>query len=170
MKGLFNIYIMGNIFSFLSSLFGRGGKVTVDNSTVRSLDLERFMGRWYELARYDHSYMMTDSGKVLLVNEGVRNGKKRSIRGRAKQPDVSQPGRLKVAFFLWFYSDYYVMDIDPDYRYALVGSSSDKYLWILSRERTITDVVKEELLSKLRARGCDTDKLMFVDKGLGSDW
>ncbi len=180
MKGLFNIYIMGNIFSFLSSLFGRGGKVTVDNSTVRSLDLERFMGRWYELARYDHSfergmshvsamYMMTDSGKVLLVNEGVRNGKKRSIRGRAKQPDASQPGRLKVAFFLWFYSDYYVMDIDPDYRYALVGSSSDKYLWILSRERTITDVVKGELLSKLRARGYDTDKLIFVDQGLVSD-
>lgn len=171
---------MGNIFSFFSSLFGRGEEVTVDNSTVQSLDLGRFMGRWYEQARFDHSfergmshvsamYMMTDSGKVLLTNEGVRNGKKHSVRGRAKQPDASQPGKLKVAFFLWFYSDYYVLDIDPDYRYALVGGNSDRYLWILSRDRVIKDVVKEELLGKLRARGYDTDKLIFVDQGLVSD-
>lgn len=171
---------MGNIFSFIGALFGRGGKTTVDNSTVKSLDLERFMGRWYEIARYDHifergmshvsaMYMMTESGKVLLTNEGVKNGRHKSIRGHAKQPDASQPGKLKVAFFLWFYSDYYVMDIDPDYRYALVGGSSDKYLWILSRDRVLKDDVRDELLGRLRTRGYDTDKLIFVDQGLVSD-
>ena len=179
---------MKKIFFLLVSLLGMTACSSVqnermkslDNSTVASFDLSRFMGRWYEIARYEHrfekgmthvtaTYTLRDNGTVSVKNEGLKNGKHKEIEGRAKQPDPKDPGKLKVSFFLWFYSDYYVMDIDPDYRYALVGSSSDKYLWILSRERTITDVVKEELLSKLRARGYDTDKLIFVDQGLVSD-
>ena len=62
---------------------------------------------------------------------------------------------------LWFYADYYVLDIDPDYRYVLIGSSSDKYLWIMSREENLPDGVLQELLDKLRKRGYDTDRLVF---------
>ena len=149
--------------------------MTVDNSTVKQLDLERFMGRWYEIARYDHrfergmshvtaTYSLLGDGRIKVVNEGVRNGKRKVARGKGKQPDASQPGKLKVSFFLWFYADYYVLDIAPDYSYVLVGSSSDKYLWIMSRTKTLPRPVLDSLLAKLRRRGYDTSKLIFVEQ------
>ena len=95
----------------------------------------------------------------------MRDTKMESIRkckGKAKHARFrTTPGKLKVSFFLWFYADYYVLDIDPDYRYVLIGSSSDKYLWIMSREETLPDEVLQELIGKLRQRGYDTDKLVF---------
>ena len=146
---------------------------SLDNSTVASFDLSRFMGRWYEIARYEHrfekgmthvtaTYTLRDNGTVSVKNEGLKNGKHKEIEGRAKQPDPKDPGKLKVSFFLWFYSDYYVLDVDPDYRYVLIGSSSDKYLWIMSREKTLPAEKQEELLDKLRTRGYDISKLLFV--------
>ena len=161
------------------SLLGLGGcadgPLTVDNSTVKQLDLERFMGRWYEIARYDHrfergmshvtaTYSLLGDGRIKVVNEGVRNGKRKVTRGKGKQPDASQPGKLKVSFFLWFYADYYVLDIAPDYSYVLVGSSSDKYLWIMSRTPALPRPVLDSLLAKLRRRGYDTSKLIFVEQ------
>lgn len=134
---------MKKIMLFLLSLMCLGGcadePVTVDNTTVRQLDLKRFMGRWYEIARYDHkfergmtnvtaTYTLLDNGRIEVVNEGLKDGKRKTANGKGKLPDTSEPGKLKVAFFLWFYADYYVLDIAPDYSYALVGSSSDKYL------------------------------------------
>ena len=99
-----------------------------------------------------------------VKNEGYKNGKHKEVEGRAKQPNLVDPGKLKVSFFLWFYSDYYVLDIDPDYRYVLIGSSSDKYLWIMSRDKTLSKEKQAELLDKLRVRGYDTEKLLFVDQ------
>lgn len=170
---------MKKIMLFLLSLLGLGGcagsPLTVDNSTVKQLDLERFMGRWYEIARYDHRfergmshvtarYSLLGDGRIRVVNEGVKDGKHKTARGKGKLPDASQPGKLKVAFFLWFYADYYVLDIAPDYSYVLVGSSSDKYLWIMSRTLALPRPVLDSLLAKLRRRGYDTSKLIFVEQ------
>lgn len=149
-----------------------GGDAKIDNRTVQSLDLNRFMGKWYEIARYDHrfeegmtlvtaTYTMLDDGSVEVVNAGYKDGEYKEIKGKAKLPDANDPGKLKVSFFLWFYSDYYVLDIAPDYSYVLIGSSSDKYLWIMSREETLSDDVLKGLLDKLRNRGYDTDRLVF---------
>lgn len=131
------------------------------------------MGRWYEIARYEHrfekgmthvsaTYTLSGNGKIEVLNEGLKEGKHKQIKGRAKQPNPQDPGKLKVSFFLWFYSDYYVLYIDPEYRYLLVGSSSDKYLWIMSREKSLAKETLDQLLDKLRVRGYDTDKLLFV--------
>ena len=131
------------------------------------------MGRWYEIARYEHrfekgmthvsaTYTLSGNGKIEVLNEGLKEGKHKQIKGRAKQPNPQDPGKLKVSFFLWFYSDYYVLYIDPEYRYLLVGSSSDKYLWIMSREKSRAKETLDQLLDKLRVRGYDTDKLLFV--------
>lgn len=170
---------MKKIIVCLLSLLGlggcAGGHSTVDNSTVKQLDLEKFMGRWYEIARYDHrfergmshvtaTYSLLGDGRIKVVNEGVRNGKRKTARGKGKQPDASQPGKLKVSFFLWFYADYYVLDIAPDYSYVLVSSSSDKYLWIMSRTPSLPRPVLDSLLAKLRRRGYDTSKLIFVEQ------
>lgn len=146
---------------------------TPDNSTTPTLDIQRFMGRWYEIARYDHrfekgmthvsaTYTLSGNGKIEVLNEGLKEGKHKQIKGRAKQPNPQDPGKLKVSFFLWFYSDYYVLYIDPEYRYLLVGSSSDKYLWIMSREKSLAKETLDQLIDKLRMRGYDTDKLLFV--------
>lgn len=146
---------------------------TPDNSTTPTLDIQRFMGRWHEIARYEHrfekgmthvsaTYTLSGNGKIEVLNEGLKEGKHKQIKGRAKQPNPQDPGKLKVSFFLWFYSDYYVLYIDPEYRYLLVGSSSDKYLWIMSREKSLAKETLDQLIDKLRVRGYDTDKLLFV--------
>lgn len=174
---------MKNILLLLCAFLGLSGchaaqdsnTQTIDNSTVPVFDLRRFMGQWYEIARYEHrfekgmthvtaTYSLQEDGSIKVKNEGYKNGKHKEIEGRAKQPDPADPGKLKVSFFLWFYSDYYVLDIDPDYRYVLIGSSSDKYLWIMSRDKTLSKEKQAELLDKLRVRGYDTEKLLFVDQ------
>ena len=147
---------------------------TIDNSTVSVFDVRRFMGKWYEIARYDHrfekgmthvtaTYSLQENGSIKVKMRDIK-WKTQEVEGRAKQPNPADPGKLKVSFFLWFYSDYYVLDIDPDYRYVLIGSSSDKYLWIMSRDKTLSKEKQAELLDKLRVRGYDTEKLLFVDQ------
>lgn len=180
-KSLKKSATMKNVLLLLCGFLGLSGchaaqdGDTIDNSTVSVFDVRRFMGKWYEIARYDHrfekgmthvtaTYSLQENGSIKVKNEGYKNGKHKEVEGRAKQPNPADPGKLKVSFFLWFYSDYYVLDIDPDYRYVLIGSSSDKYLWIMSRDKTLSKEKQAELLDKLRVRGYDTEKLLFVDQ------
>ena len=144
--------------------------------TVGKLDLNRYMGRWYEIARFDHrfergmervmtEYAMRPDGMIAVTNIGYKDGRRREVHGRAKRPDPKDPGKLKVSFFLWFYGDYYVLVLEPlEYAYALVGSSSDKYLWILSRTPKLDPVTLEYLLDQARKRGYDTSKLVWVSQ------
>lgn len=143
-----------------------------DHHTVPELDVKRYMGRWHEIARYENrfergmtdvtaTYTLLPDGKIRVENEGYKDGDHKKSVGRAKQPDpTSDPGKLKVAFFLWFYADYYILELDTDYKYAVIGSSSDKYLWILSRERNLPEAVREDLLGKITERGYDISKLI----------
>ena len=152
------------------------GHMDIDTSTVKKLDIPRFMGKWYEIARYEHTfekgmthvtaeYSLEPDGKIRVVNKGIKNGKAKEIVGKAKQPDsVEYPGRLKVSFFLWFYSDYYVLEMDNDYQYAIIGSSSDKYLWILSRTPELPKITLDKLLANIKQRGYDLTKLIFVEQ------
>ena len=152
------------------------GHMDIDTSTVKKLDIPRFMGKWYEIARYEHTfekgmtyvtaeYSLEPDEKIRVVNKGIKNGKAKEIVGKAKQPDsVEYPGRLKVSFFLWFYSDYYVLEMDNDYQYAIIGSSSDKYLWILSRTPELPKVTLDKLLANIKQRGYDLTKLIFVEQ------
>ncbi len=146
----------------------------LNTSTVKQLDLKRFMGKWYEIARFDHrfekgmthvtaDYSMLPDGKIKVVNRGIKAGKPKEITGKAKQPDpVKYPGRLEVSFFLWFYSDYYVFEVDKNYQYALIGSSSDKYLWILSRTPQLSETTLKRLLRNIKQRGYDLSKLVYI--------
>ena len=154
--------------------------IKVNNSTVKQLDIHRYMGKWYEIARYDHffergmthvvtEYTLEKDGKIRVINKGIKNGKAKEITGKGKQPDPKEyPGRLKVSFFLWFYSDYYIIELDKDYQYALIGSSSDKYLWILSRTPEMTKAQLDGLLQNIARRGYDVSKLIFVEQHVTS--
>ena len=122
---------------------------TIDKSTVKEFNLQRYLGKWYEIARYDHrferglhyvtaEYSKRPDGKIKVLNCGHQDavdGKEKCSIGKARPSHNGQPGQLQVAFFLSFYSDYNILELDPDYQWSLIGSSTDKYLWILSRTR-----------------------------------
>ena len=143
----------------------------VDNAPVAALDLNRYLGEWYEIARFDHSfergieqakavYTLNEDDTIKVVNSGIKDGKPKTAIGKGKRTET--PALLRVSFFGPFYADYRVMKIDTDYTYALVGSGGADYLWMLSRTRVIPDATKNELLSEAKRRGYDTDKLIWV--------
>lgn len=148
----------------------------IDRKPVGLFDLQRYLGTWYEIARYDHSferglagvqahYELWPDGRIGVVNSGVdyRSDRRKEAHGRAHATAV--PGRLRVSFFWIFYSDYNVLELGPDYDWALVGSRSSKYLWILSRTPVLPGPTLNHILRLAEARGYDTRKLLFVDQG-----
>ena len=146
----------------------------VDNAPVAALDLNRYLGEWYEIARFDHSfergierakanYTLNEDGTIKVVNSGIKDGKPKTAIGKGKTTD--KPGLLRVSFFGPFYADYRVMLIDKEYTYALVGSGGADYLWILSRTPGLPETAKSELLAEARRRGYDTDQLIWVRQG-----
>ena len=159
-------------FSVLLCLLAGCSKLSVDNSVVTDLDLDRYLGSWYEIARFDHSfergmdqtmasYTLREDGKVDVLNNGIKDGKPSQAKGVAKVTD--SPAMLRVSFWGPFYSDYRVMLLDDDYQYALVSSGSDDYLWILSRTPQLAPDVKDKILAEAQRRGYDTDKLIWVN-------
>ncbi len=150
--------------------------VKMDTSTVKEFNLQRYLGTWYEIARFDHrfernlvgvtaTYSLREDGKIKVVNRGYKNtldGKLDVAKGKAKLTD--EPGKLKVSFFWFFYTDYFVLELDENYQWALIGSSSDKYLWILSRTPKLEDNVKNLILHHAAKRGYDTSKLIWVEQ------
>lgn len=148
-------------------------QVTVDNSAVKSLDLKRYLGKWYEIARFDHrferdmehctaTYTLQEDGTIKVTNTGLKNGKWKTSTGKAKTTDV--PGVLRVSFFGPFYSDYRIMMLAPDYSYALVGGSTDNYLWILSRTPQLPTDIRFQILSEAQRRGYTTDNLLWIEQ------
>jgi lipocalin len=133
------------------------------------------MGRWYEIARYDHSfernleeceafYSLLPNGTISVVNSGInaKNGKHKSSYGKAKLGN--KPGQLRVSFFWIFYSDYNILALGDDYDWALIGSSSPKYLWILSRTPHISEEKLAHILKIAEYLGYDTSKLIYVNQ------
>lgn len=167
-----------NIFSVLAlcGLMMASCDISVETKSVDRFDINRYLGTWYEVARYDHSfergmdntmaeYILQDDGTVAVINTGWKNGKYEVAEGKAKYPDPKgNPGALKVSFFLFFYSPYNVMMVDEDYQLALVGSNSDNYLWILSRTPLPDPVLLTMMLEEAQMRGYDTDRLIWVDQ------
>lgn len=166
-----------SVISFLMiSLFSSAQTTSFDSSPIFSIDLDKYLGKWYEIARLDHSfergmdnvtavYTMRDDGMIDVLNSGWKNGKFKKAHGKARQPDpVNHPAHLEVSFFLSFYSDYNVLMLDPDYQVVLVGSKSPKYLWILSKTPEVNDQVLGEYLEEADLRGYDTGALIWVDQ------
>lgn len=160
------------LVSLLAFLFvGFGNAQKVDNSVVKTLDLKRYLGDWYEIARFDHrferglefckaNYALREDGKITVTNTGKKDGKVKTSNGKAKTTDV--PAVLRVSFFGPFYSDYRVMMLDGDYKWALVGSKDADYLWILSRTRELPQETLDAILAEATRRGYDTSKLIWV--------
>lgn len=143
---------------------------------VKPFDQERYLGKWYEVARFDFkfeknlnnttaNYSVNEDGSIKVVNRGfnyVKGQWKESI-GKAKFVNDATEARLKVSFFGPFYGGYNVIALDPDYQYALISGSSLEYLWILSRTPSIPDDVKESYLKVARELGFETENLIWVE-------
>lgn len=151
--------------------------VQYDNSPVTQFNLSRYLGPWYEIARFDHifergmenvmaEYLLRDDGKIDVLNSGWKNGKYKVVNGKARQPDPNDPAHLEVSFFLFFYSDYNILMLDDAYQVALVGGASPDYLWILSRTPDVEDNILGDLLEEAESRGYDTGKLIWVDQSM----
>jgi len=145
---------------------------------VQDFALERYLGTWYEIARLDHSferglshvqadYSMREDGGVRVINKGY-NGKKAawdSSEGKAYFVGESNVGQLKVSFFGPFYGAYNIIELDPNYQYALVVGPDTDYLWILSRTPELGKDVLQRLLAKASTLGFATDQLIYPEQG-----
>ena len=144
-------------------------------TAVQNFDKEKYLGKWYEIARLDFKYekglnnvtaeySLKDNGMIKVNNKGYDFEKdkwKQSI-GKAKFVGQETVAMLKVSFFGPFYSGYNVIAIDKDYKYALVAGESLKYLWILSREKTIPEDIKTDYLNRATDIGYTTSDLIWV--------
>lgn len=172
------IIIAAIIFLLSGSIFCKIEKSSpmVNNATVKELNLQKYLGVWYEIARYPHSfeknlagvtatYELKTNGKIKVTNKGYKNsldGRLKESIGKAYVPNKKEPGKFKVSFFLLFYADYFVLELDPDYQWALVGSSSSKYLWILSRKPRMNEATFNTITAMAKMRGYDVSKLIRV--------
>lgn len=152
-------------------------QIPTDLEPVKGFDLNRYLGKWYEIARLDHSfernmvnvsanYEKGDKDGILVVNRGFnkKSAKWEKIEGRAYFIDQENVGSLKVSFFGPFYGGYHIIALDKDnYQYAMVTGPSKSYLWILSRAKTLDNEILSDLVSKARNWGFETDKLIYVD-------
>ena len=149
--------------------------------TVNFVDLDRYTGQWYEIARYEHrfqkgcvgskaTYTVRDDGKITVVNECYDesfSGKLRSVKGKAWVVDKETNARLKVSFFWPFAGDYWIIDLGQNYEYAIVGHPSRKYLWILSRSPEMDEDVYQSILARLQKQEYDTAKLIRTKQKSG---
>lgn len=146
---------------------------TSHKRTVENFDIKRYMGEWYEIARYENifergltdvrtRYSLLPDGTVKVENRGTNHhGKTRTIYGTAFQPHPGTPAHLKVSFFWWFASDYNIIMLAPDYSYSVVSGHHGKYLWILAREKFLPGETLEKISTFLRTRGFNPGKLIY---------
>jgi apolipoprotein D and lipocalin family protein len=170
------IIFRSTILFFVLAIFLNLQTGMAQRSYINNLDLSRYLGTWYEIARFPHSfekglvgvtatYSLLADGNLRVENAGFKetlDGKRDVAIGKAKAAGSKNEGHLKVSFFLFFYADYFIMDMDPDYQWALIGSRSDKYLWILSRTPQMDDTTYNMILDKARSLGYDLSQLYKV--------
>jgi len=162
----------------MMALFGLGCTPGQKLKTVKELDIKKYAGKWYEIAKLPNrfeqgltcvtaEYVPMQDGSIKVINSGLKtdgSNKRKRIEGSAKVPDKNKPGELKVTFFWPFYGDYFVFELGKEYQYALVGSPSRKYFWILGREKVMDETQYQTLLSIARDYGFDISAVEKMDQ------
>ena len=168
------IIILSLLFLMLAGCAGSPPGIQV----VRNFDINRYLGKWYEIARLDHSferglsnvsalYTSRGDGGIDVLNKGYdkRRGSWKQAKGRAYFVKDKTVGKLKVSFFRPFYGGYNVIDLDHEnYSYAMVCGPDRSYFWILARERKLARPLLDRLLEKAKSLDFEVDKLIFVEQ------
>jgi apolipoprotein D and lipocalin family protein len=144
-------------------------------TTVASVDVERYLGRWYEIARLPNgfqkdceavtaTYSKRADGLIKVVNQcgAIEGSRARDAVGKAKIVDAATNAKLKVSFFGPFWGDYWIIDLKDDYSRAIIGEPSGRYLWVLAREPRITEEDRTALIAELEALGYQTAAVHFT--------
>lgn len=141
--------------------------------TVDHVDLNRYLGKWYEIARLPNRFekkcerditaeYSKDGQKIIVHNSCIQqDGKAKVAEGKAKVVDAITNAKLKVTFFWPFYGNYWIIGLDSEYRWAIVGEPDRKYMWILSRTPLIADADHGHILSLVQQAGYDPGKLIY---------
>ncbi len=167
-------YLITGIISSVAAAL-TGCATTSDIAAVQNFEPERYMGTWYEIARLPQyferdmdevkaEYTLNADGTIKVVNSGVKDGEPQSITGTAKlkHPDADpQTGELRVSFFWPFYSDYRVIELAPDYSYAVVTGGSRDYFWVLARTPTMEKELLDAILDRAKALGFEIGELEY---------
>ena len=179
MKGLFHVLLVP-----LAGMLARTQEEHPVQLTVApSIDLTRYAGTWYEIARLPNrfqekcdcnvtaTYTLLDDGDVRVVNRcREKDGKITEAEGRARRASIDEPNtKLKVRFapaflsflpFVW--GDYWIIDLAPDYTYAVIGEPERRYLWILSRSPRMDDTLLADILARVKDQGYDISSLVLT--------
>ncbi len=154
---------------------------TEEIPVICNVDVERYLGRWYEIARFPHvfekdldnvtaEYSLMDKGKIRVINGGLKNGKESVAKAIAWIADEDCKGKLFVRFFWPFKSEYRIIKLDEkDYQFAVVTGSTKNYLWILSREPEMSDELYENLVAFVASHGFDTSQIIRVNQDSNID-
>jgi apolipoprotein D and lipocalin family protein len=140
---------------------------------VDHVDLERYLGTWYEIATIPQrfqkgcvgvtaTYSLRTDGKIRVINrcrKETLDGPLRDVEGKAWVVDKTTNAKLKVQFFWPFSGDYWIIELDPDYRWAVVGHPKRNYLWILSRTPRIDPALYDDLIDRIGNKGYDIAKI-----------
>jgi len=146
---------------------------------VPHVDLKRYIGTWYEIARFPHrfqegcvgsraTYTLLEDGKIGVLNQchkGSLDGEISSVQGKAWVVEPKTNAKLKVRFFWPFTGDYWIIDLGENYEYAVVGHPSRDYLWILSRSPEMDEPFYNRILQRLRDQFYDVGKLIKTPQG-----
>ncbi len=160
----------------LSLLLTGCGGYPQNITPVQQFDVNRYLGKWYEIARLDHSferglekvsaeYTLLGNGRVKVVNRGfsTKNNEWKEAEGKAHLAGNTDEGYLKVSFFGPFYSSYVVFGLDEEeYQYAYVSGPNHSYLWLLSRSPSVEQEVLARFVETAEEKGYNTEELIYV--------
>ena len=161
-----------------TALVALSGCTNASLDVAPNVDLARFQGRWYEIARLPRTtesdctgttahYTLTSDSELTMVNEchvGNLAGQVRSVSTRGRVPDTTIPGKLSLDFG-GVYGDYWIIDVGEHYEYAAVGHPTRQYLWILGRTPNMDAAVLSGILDRARAKKFDTSRLEYTPQG-----
>jgi apolipoprotein D and lipocalin family protein len=162
---------------FASSLFAAISASAGDAplATVPHVDLPRYLGRWYEIARYPNrfekqcdrdvtaTYSLRPDGRITVLNACImQDGRRNEAQGWARIADPATNAKLRVTFFWPFFGNYWILELGANYEYVVVGEPGRKYLWILSRTPQMSDAQYRDITSRLAAKGYDANQLLRV--------
>jgi len=167
--------VLRTLTLMLAALVAGCAQIPDGLTAVDGFDSDRYLGKWYEIARLDHrferglervtaTYSARDDGSIAVLNRGFdpAKGEWSEAEGRAKFVGAPGTAMLKVSFFGPFYGGYNVLDLDPDYQIALVSGPTREYLWILARRPDPPREEVERLVRRAGELGFDTASMIFV--------
>lgn len=159
-------------YSALLSFFKSVHSGDESMKTVSSVDVKRYMGRWYEIASYPQwfekgltrvsAFYTFKEDHVEVLNSGYKNGKLQEAHGIARVIDGSGGAKLKVSFFRPFYGKYWIIDLADDYSWVVVSNPNRSSLWILCRTKIMDEILYQTILGKLNTNGFDISRIVAM--------